>query len=121
MTVISLVHANIIHSQSSISKEGCSKQAKTRKLLVVFLLSGILLVGLFYVLQVNSITSNGYQIRNLKKQQVELEDKTNTLEITISDLKSVNFLESKTESFGMVKAQNIEYLAIPPVDVATVR
>jgi hypothetical protein len=47
-----------------------------------------------------------------------LGDKNKILEINISDLKSINILQSKSESFGMIKVQSIDYLALPPANVA---
>jgi len=117
MTVISLVHSNIIRSQSSVCEEK-SQKIKTKKLLVLVLLFIILLSGFFYILQVNSMATKGYKITALKKQINDLEDKNKVLQINISDLKSINILQLKSESFGMMKAQAIEYLALPPANVA---
>lgn len=117
MTVISLAHVNIVRSQVSNRREESSK-IKTKKLLVMLLIVSILVVGLFYIVQANSITTEGYKIRTLRKELAELEDKNKVLQINISDLKSINVLQSKTESFGMIKAQNIEYLAMPLANVA---
>jgi len=119
MTVISLVHSNIIRSQSSVYREISVAKSKTKKLLVILLIFAILISGLVYVFGVNSITTKGYQIRTLRKQVAELETVNKNLEINISDLKSISVLESKTASFGMIKAQSIEYLALPSANVAT--
>ncbi|MFZ5559346.1 MAG: hypothetical protein ACOZAL_00960 [Patescibacteria group bacterium] len=120
MTVISLAHSNIVRSQISNWKEGSSK-IKTKKLLVLVLIFSILMIGLFYIIQANTITNNGYKIRALKKDSTQLEERNKNLQISISNLKSISVLESKTESFGMIKAQNVEYLAIPLANVAAAR
>jgi len=120
MTVISLAHSNIIRLQAHASCR-YPKKVKTKKLLVMFLIFAIGLFGLTYVLQVNSITSNGYKIRSLKNQLNELDDQNKILQVSISDLKSINVLQIKSENFGMMKAQEVEYLALPPADVAMTR
>ena len=51
----------------------------------------------------------------------ELEGLNKNLQVTISDLKSMNVLESKTVNFGMIKAQNIEYLALPAANAVTLK
>lgn len=117
MTVISLAHLNIIRSQSSICGEKLQK-TKTKKLLVMLLAFAVLISGLFYVLQVNSIATKGYKIAALKKQINDLGNKNKILQISISDLKSINALQLKSESFGMIKAQSVDYLALPPANVA---
>jgi len=121
MTVISLVHSNIVRSQSSAYREGTIAKSKSKKLLVIVLISAILICGLIYVLGVNSITTSGYKIRTLRKQMAELEGLNKNLQVTISDLKSMNVLESKTVNFGMIKAQNIEYLALPAANAVTLK
>jgi len=103
MTVISLAHSNICRSQAHACKES-SPKIKAKKILVIILIFAIGLFGLVYILQVNSITSSGYKIKSLKKQLNELDGQNKTLQITISDLKSINVLQSKSESFGMMKA-----------------
>ena len=120
MTVISLVQSNIIRSRAA-SKDGSPRRIRTKKLVVMILISAIALAAFFYVVQTSSITAKDYEIRKMRKQINELENKNRELQITISDLKSINVLESRTESFGMIKAQSIEYLAIPPADVAAAR
>jgi len=85
------------------------------------LIFAIGLFGLVYVLQANNITSLGYKIKALTKQVNELENQNKTFQITISDLKSINVLQAKTESFGMTTVQEVEYLAIPPTGVATLK
>jgi len=120
MTVISLAHLNIVRSQIYNQKEESSR-IKTKKLLVVVLIFSILMAGLFYIIQANSITSNGYKIRALKKEFSQLEEQNKNLQINISNLKSISVLQSKTESFGMLKAQSVEYLAIPPISVVAAK
>ena len=117
MTVISLVQSNIIRSQSSVYKD-VSQKIQTKKLLVLVLIFATLISGLFYVLQVNSIATKGFEITALRKQINDSEDKNKTLQISVSDLKSIYVLQLKSESFGMIKAESIDYLALPPANVA---
>ncbi len=85
------------------------------------LVFAILVSGLFYLFQVNNITTKGYKITAFKKQINDLEDKNKALQISISDLKSINVLQIKSESFGMIKAQSVDYLALPQVNVTAAR
>lgn len=117
MTVISLVQSNIIRSRSSIYKEKVLQKNKARRFLVVVLIFSIVIVLFFYILQANTITTKGYKIRDLKKQITELENENKILQVNISNLKSISALQSKIESFNMVKAENIDYVTLIPPNV----
>jgi len=117
VSVISLVQSNIIRSRSSAFKEVIFQKNKARRLLAMVLIFSILLIGFFYILEVNNIASKGYKIRSLKKQIKELKNKNKGLQINISHLKSISNLQLKTENFNMVEAESIEYVTLPPASV----
>jgi uncharacterized protein HemX len=121
MTVISIAHANIVHSRS-ISKGGASAQLKARKILVTFLVFAIVISGFLYVMQSNSSTAKGYKIRTLKNQLSDLQKINEGRQITISNMKSINFLQTQAGGLNMVQVQTgeIDYLALPSVNVAAV-
>ena len=89
----------------------------------MFLVFSIVVCGFLYVLQTSSSTAKGYRIRTLKNQFNELSEINKTFQINISNLKSVNFLQSKTEGLKMVQIQvhGVEYLAFPSANVATAK
>ena len=119
MTVISIAHANIVRSKS-IYKGGTSAQVKTRKFLAIFLIFAIVALGFLYVMQSNSGTAKGYKIRTLKNQLSNLEKINEQYQIDISNMKSINFLQTQAGGMNMVSVQpgGIEYLALPSVNVA---
>lgn len=120
MTVISLAHANILRSQSLATSRIIPK-AKTKRKLVISLIFLIIVFGFLYILQINNSTSKGYKIRSLKNQISELGEINKSYQVNISNLKSINFLQSKTEGLKMVKAQGIEYLAFPTTSVVVIK
>lgn len=121
MTVISLVQSNIVRSRSSVYKREISQKNKVRSFLAVLLILFIVAIIFFYVLQINSIAAKGYKIRGLKNQLNELKDINKVLQVNISNLKSINVLQSKTESFNMIEAKNIEYVNISPTNVVVAK
>ena len=121
MTVISLVQSNIIHRGSSAYKERVFQKNKARKFLVIFLIFLIISVCFLYILQVNTLAAKSYKIRSLKKEISQLEEKNKILQVNISNLKSINVLQSKTEEFNMVRAQNIEYVTVPSGSVVAAK
>jgi hypothetical protein len=122
MTVISLAHANIMRTQSSVF-EGTVRAHKTKRLLAMFLIFSIVVCGFLYVLQTNAGTAKGYKIRTLKNQFNELNEINKNFQIVVSNLKSINFLQSKTDGLKMVQVQvqGIEYLAFPSTNVVAAK
>jgi len=122
MTVISLAHANIVRTQSSFSG-GMIRTHKIKRLLTMLLIFSIVACGFLYVLQTNTGTAHGYKIRTLKNQFNELNEINKNFQIIVSNLKSINFLQSKTEGLKMVQVQvqGIEYLAFPSVNVVAAK
>lgn len=121
MTVISLVQSNIVRSHSSAYKKEISQKNKARRLLAIVLIVSMAVVIFFYILQVNTIASNGYKIRELKSRLRELEDSNRTFQVTISNLKSIDVLQSKTKNLYMTQAQNIEYVNISSTNVGVAK
>lgn len=117
MTVISLVQSNIVRFRSSVHREVVFQKNKARRLLAIILIFSVILVSICYILQVNTIATKGYKIRGLKKQIDGLKDKNKTLQIEISNLKSIEVLQSKSVSSKMMKAEDIEYVTLPPASV----
>lgn len=113
MTVISLVQTNILHSHPSVRRGVLSEQKRVRRFVVYILFIAILAAGFLYVLQTNNITAEGYKIRNLQKQTNELETTNRTLQLDVSNLKSMNILQAKSETLDMVKARQIDYVSLP--------
>jgi len=121
MTVISLVQSNIIRRGSSVHKERIFQKNKARKFLAILLIFFIISICFFYILQVNSLAAKSYKIRSLKKEINGLGEKNKALQVDISNLKSINVLQSKTQDFNMVKAQNIEYVTLPSDSVVAAK
>ena len=113
MTVISLVQTNILRSHSSVRRGLLSEQKRARKFMVAVLFIAILAAGFLYVFQTNNITAEGYKIRNLQKQINESEAINRTLQLDVSNLKSMNMLQAKSETLDMVRARQIDYVSLP--------
>jgi|GEM_PF-1266283 len=123
MTVISLAHSNIAHSQSSADRVNLSARAKAKRNLVFFLIFAIVLCGFLYVTQINNSTAKGYQIRTLKNQLSELEKVNEDYQISISAMKSINFLEGRASDIKMVQVQakSVDYLAYPSINAVAAK
>ena len=111
-----------MRTQSSFSR-GMTRTHKTRKLLAIFLIFSIVICGFLYVLQTNIGTAQGYKIRALKKEFNDLNEINKNFQIAVSNLKSINFLQSKMGELKMVQVQvqGIEYLAFPSINAVAAK
>lgn len=77
--------------------------------------------GFLYVFTTNNIAARGYKISDLQKQARELESINKTLQVEVSNLKSNNILEAKSNDLNMVKAQKIEYVSLSKTSAMLVK
>lgn len=113
MTVTSLVHSNVVRSHRSTYRAEFRTQRKTIKCTACVLIFAVLLCGILYIVITNNISAMGYKIRNLTKQASELNSVNKSLQVEISNLKSINALGAKSENLEMTKAQKIDYVSLP--------
>jgi len=109
MTVATLAHSNIVHSRSYRIEAGQSR--KTKKCLACVLIIGIFVFGLAYVLEANNIAAKDYKISELQKEAKQTESLNKSIQIEVSNLKSINILEASSNNLRMVKAQKVDYVS----------
>lgn len=106
-------HRNVSYSREQIF----SKQDTISKKTILFLTLLIILFSVLYILQANSVTTDGYKIRAYKNEIVALETTNRILALKLSEIQSLSFLENQIKDFNMVTAEHIEYLLSLPVAV----
>ncbi len=74
------------------------------------------LVGILYVLQVNSISVKGYEISDLQKKIALLEQDRERLDVEIAQYRSMGSIHERVKSLDMVAVGNVTY--ITPVGTA---
>ncbi len=78
---------------------------------IVFLLALlIILFSVLYTIQVNSVATRGYTIQKHKSEVVKLQSESKNLELRLSEIRSLGFLEEKVKGLNMVKIGKVEYL-----------
>jgi len=87
----------------------------------VFLLGLIILIGFFYLLQVNSMAVKGYVIRDLEVKLEDAKMNNRNLQLQSQGLQSVGGLATKTAELGMVTVDKVEYLQGPGSSVAVAK
>lgn len=79
------------------------------------ILSLIVVFGLAYLLQINSISTQGYKIKDLEKTVSELKVSKSELELAALDLQSVAKIQEKMNEMGMVSLNKEEFINAKPV------
>ena len=91
-----------------VDKRRNSQYGRISLNLVVFAV--IIVLVLAHLIQVNSLVTTGYQIRDLQKILKEKEEASQKLEIEILKLQSVNNLQEAAKKINMVSVDKMKYL-----------
>ncbi|MCX6763839.1 MAG: hypothetical protein NTZ97_03875 [Candidatus Moranbacteria bacterium] len=78
-----------------------------------FLISLILLLGIFYLYEVNSIATQGFEVKDIEGKIQELDKESQKLKIREVELKSMNSIERALEEFNLVSSQEVSYVEVP--------
>lgn len=88
---------------------------KTVNLIIGF---GVVILGAFYLFNINDLTVKGFALKNLKAQAASLADEQMNNEENVNALQSYYSLNTRTEKLNMVAVGNIEYLSVASPVVA---
>lgn len=72
----------------------------------------ILTLLAFYIFQINSVVSEGYQIKNYEKKLNELSRENETLEINSIQINSLRNIEEKIKELGFEKVGPVHYIRV---------
>jgi hypothetical protein len=74
--------------------------------------------GVGYLMQINAASSKGLEIRQLEGQISELKETAERIELKVAQEQSVQAVETKVKSMGMVPTPKIEYVMAAAPQVA---
>ena len=94
----------------------CGQLNSRAWLLVLF--AAIFVTGVFYLIQVNSLATKGYQIKDLDNKVAELKDMNKKLEVEVTELRSTARINHEIEKLNMVAVSRFEYLKANGTSVA---
>jgi len=92
-------------------------QINSRNWLLV-LMGMILVCGFFYLWQINSLATKGYEIKGLEEQVAELRQINKKIDLEITELRSTNRLNNAVKELGLVEVVRVEYLKANGTSVA---
>ena len=73
-------------------------------------MSLLFIMGVAYLLQTNSFSTRGYEIKDLQGQLTELKDQNEKLEMEARTLKAIETIEAETRTMNLVPAGNSQHL-----------
>ncbi len=79
------------------------------RLNLAIIASGMIL-GLVYLFAVNSMGTKGYEIRKLEQQVRTLEADQKIMQLQVSDLQSINRIQTEAKTLNLVPTTNVTYL-----------
>ncbi|MFH1837946.1 MAG: hypothetical protein ABH808_00385 [Candidatus Kuenenbacteria bacterium] len=82
----------------------------TLKITRKIILFSIIFMGLFYLIQTNSLAVGGLKITDFKKQAEEIKKDSKQLEIEFLQLQATSKIKQVSEKLKMVKVDNLKYL-----------
>lgn len=68
--------------------------------------------GAFYLYQVNSIATKGYEIRDLESQIHDLQKESKKMEIREVELRSMDNIEKASQNLNLVNSDQVTYVEI---------
>ena len=78
-----------------------------------FMLVGLVaFLGAFYLYEVNSIATQGFEIKDIEGQIKELDKQSQKLKIQEVELKSMNNIEQSIENLNLVSSQEVSYVEV---------
>lgn len=78
----------------------------------LILAGAVIFSGAFYLFQVNSIATQGFEINKIENKIQEAEKENKKLEIKEIELKSMYNIEKATQEFNLVSPEDISYVEI---------
>jgi cell division protein FtsL len=110
LTITSSSSANFGERKKTVNIQTMKVGSITLNFLLAIL---ICMLGVFYIFEVNSIATKGYEIKKMETQIGELKRQNENLKIQAAELKSMYSIEEKTKDLNMVAPKDVSFLSLP--------
>mgnify|MGYP006057487401 CR=1 FL=1 len=84
----------------------------------VILLVAVFVTGLFYLVQINTVATKGFEIQELEKSVKELKLANRQLEVQAVELQSIQAIKDGSEGLDLTSQGEVRYLQEKSRDVA---
>lgn len=100
-------------------KESLWKRLKMGSISIRVIIFGlIILVGFVYLVQINRVSTGGFEIKKLTERMGELKNENKKLELEIADLKSLKVIKETSQALNLVGVSRVDYVTLPQEAVA---
>jgi len=76
----------------------------------IWILLTVLVFGVGYLIQINTLATKGYSIRNLERQIAEKKKENDRLQTQIIEAQSLTALQNRIDTLRLVQSHSIEYI-----------
>ena len=76
----------------------------------MWLMFALFTLGIIYLMQVNSLSTKGYEIKKLEQRLVELKEANGRLELESRSLKAVETIQSEAKLLNLVPSGGVNYV-----------
>lgn len=72
--------------------------------------AALFVLGIVYLFQANSLSTKGYEIKNLEQQVVNLKETNERLELEARSLKSIESIQAQAHLLNFVPSGKVDYM-----------
>ena len=99
----------------TLSIPGTSARRKVKisgslRILNLSMLSAIVIFGLVYLFEINTLGTKGFEIKNLQQEIKQLQESQKGLQAQASDMQSIDKISNAAQSLNFVPVTNVTYL-----------
>lgn len=93
----------------AVAKNKTRKPAFMKINLGLWVISLIFVIGVAYLIQVNSITTKGFEMEKLEQNLTSIKETNKRLELEMASLKSIQTIESEVNTLNLVPSSGVNY------------
>ena len=117
-----MTHTTALHSQlNPFAQQRAAKQRQVAVWMNVLCLSLFVVFSFLYITKTSALSTRGYQIADLEKQQTALERETQKLEVRIAQERSLDRVITRMNGMGMVPLDTVAYVPTVPNTLVALR
>lgn len=87
------------------------KQERIKNIILATLVFLIVSLAIVYSVQANNVATSGYSLQTYKSKIANLRSENTNLELKLSEVKSLGFLEEKVADLEMIEAKGVDYIS----------
>ena len=95
----------------SVAARSQKRNGKNISIFTFIVILLILTLGIFYLIEVNSMAVEGYNIKKYKEEIERLKSENQGLEFKSAEMKSISYIEQKAAFLNLTKIDKISFIS----------